>query len=42
MPLHPSRQAPQAGQFRSFRIVKLDPAAKKIEVEILDWICRRT
>jgi small subunit ribosomal protein S1 len=32
----PKSQAPQAGQIRSFGIVKLDPAAKKIEVEILD------
>jgi small subunit ribosomal protein S1 len=32
----PSRPEPaQAGQIRSFRIAKLDPAAKKIEVELV-------
>jgi small subunit ribosomal protein S1 len=28
------REAARAGQIRSFRIVKLDPGAKKIELEI--------
>jgi len=27
-------ERPRAGQVRSFRIVKLDPAAKKIELEL--------
>src|SRR5450631_1107642 len=30
----PPPQAPTSGQVRSFRIVKLDPAAKKIELEL--------
>ena len=29
-----SAKPARAGQIRSFRIVKLDPAAKKIEVEL--------
>jgi small subunit ribosomal protein S1 len=28
------REAPRSGQIRSFRIVKLDPAGKKIELEL--------
>jgi hypothetical protein len=28
------REPARAGQIRSFRIVKLDPGAKKIEIEI--------
>jgi small subunit ribosomal protein S1 len=28
------REPARAGQIRSFRIVKLDPAAKRIEVEL--------
>jgi hypothetical protein len=28
------REAPRSGQIRSFRIVKLDAAAKRIELEI--------
>src|SRR5690348_15242999 len=28
------REAPRSGQIRSFKIVKLDPAAKKIELEL--------
>jgi small subunit ribosomal protein S1 len=30
----PKREPARAGQIRSFRIVKLDPAAKKIELEL--------
>jgi hypothetical protein len=30
----PKREPARAGQIRSFRIVKLDAAAKKIELEI--------
>ena len=29
-------EAAEAGQVRSFRIVKLDPAAKKIELELAE------
>ena len=29
------REPARAGQIRSFRIVKLDPAAKKIELELV-------
>ena len=28
------RESARAGQIRSFRIVRLDPASKKIEVEL--------
>jgi small subunit ribosomal protein S1 len=31
----PKREAPAAGQIRSFRITKLDPATKKIELELV-------
>ncbi|HEV2446846.1 MAG TPA: 30S ribosomal protein S1, partial [Candidatus Sulfopaludibacter sp.] len=30
----PRREPARAGQIRSFRIVKLDPGAKKIELEL--------
>jgi small subunit ribosomal protein S1 len=30
------REAAQTGQIRSFRIAKLDPAAKKIELELAE------
>ena len=29
------REAPRAGQIRSFRIVKLDAAGKRIELELV-------
>ncbi len=32
----PKREPAQSGQIRSFRITKLDPAAKKIELELAD------